>query len=70
MRIRQTPGRPKKGEPPAPSRRRVVKVPMELDEAIVEQAAARGLSYQAAVREAMVLWLGAKDHIPRLGEEI
>ena len=43
---------------------------MELDESMVEQAAALGLSYQAAVREAMVLWLGAKDHIPRLREEI
>jgi predicted DNA binding CopG/RHH family protein len=44
-------------------------MPLDVDELVVKQAAARGLSYQAAVREAMVLWLKAKDP-SRKGEEI
>lgn len=53
MPIRNAPGRPRKGEPPSPSRRRVVKVPLDLDQELERQAAARGVSYQAAVREAI-----------------
>ena len=35
----------------------MVKIPVEMDVRIVEQAAALGLSYQAAAREAFALWL-------------
>ena len=64
MPIRKTPGRPRKGEPPAPSRRRVVKVPLDLDGQVVKTAQANGLSYQAAVRDALVLWLEAMENKP------
>lgn len=45
--------RSRKEDPPAPSRRRVIKVPVEMDQEIEQEAAARGLSYQAAVRLAI-----------------
>ena len=60
MPIRRSPGRPKRNDPPAPSKRRVVKVPIDLDDLVVREAAARGLSYQAAAREALLLWLGTE----------
>ena len=42
-----------------PSRRRVVKVPLDLDQEVMDRAVSRGISYQAAVREALVSWLEA-----------
>ena len=57
MPIRKVPGRPRKGEPPSPSRLRRIKVPVELDEELVREASSHGLSYQGAVREAIALLL-------------
>ena len=44
---------PDRGEPPEPVRRRTVYVPVRIDEPFEIEAEARGLSYQAAVREAI-----------------
>lgn len=35
-------------------------MPIDLDDLVVREAAARGLSYQAAAREALLLWLGTE----------
>ena len=50
-------GRPKRHEAPAPSRKRTLLVPLEMDEELVKVAEAKGLSVHAALREAVALWL-------------
>ena len=65
MSIRKVPGRPRKGEPPSPSRLRRIKVPLDLDEQLANEAPSHGLSYQGAVREAIALIL-EKWHGPDL----
>jgi len=60
MPIRKSPGRPGRNDPPAPSRRRGIRIPAEVDEQLVKAAADRGISVHAAVREAVLLWLVAQ----------
>ena len=57
MPIRNTPGRPGRGEPPAPQKQRTVRIPKEIDQALQRTAEDLGLSVQAAIREAVVEWL-------------
>lgn len=54
---RKRPGRPRRGEDPAPSRKRTVAIPVEVDDQVQAQAQARGLSYQAVIREALAQWV-------------
>ena len=68
MPIRRHPGRPKFDEPAAPQRQRTIRIPKELDEELVKQGKALGLSPQGVIREAILLWLEAKEGKGRSGE--
>jgi hypothetical protein len=57
MPIRKSPGRPGRGELPAPQRKRTVYLPLEVDVEMMQLAKPRGLSAQAAIREAVLIWL-------------
>ena len=57
MPIRKSPGRPGKDEPSAPSRRRGIRIPLEIDKLLEQVAAAKGLSVHAAIREAIQAWV-------------
>lgn len=54
---RTRPGRPRLGEPSAASRKRTFAVPLDMDAALQRLVEARGISIQAALREAVDLWL-------------
>jgi len=51
--FRREPGRPRKNEPPAPSKVVEVKIPLELAERLEALAKARGISRHQWIREAM-----------------
>ena len=59
MPFRKSPGRPAttRGEAPAPTRRRGIYIPVELDQRLVQKAEERGLSVQGAIREAIQEWV-------------
>ena len=57
MPIRRVPGRPRRGEPPAPQRQRTLRFPVEMDDALVQIATVHGLSPQAAIRLAVAEWI-------------
>jgi len=58
-------GRPKKGEEPGPTKARSIRFPVQVDAALEKAAKARGLTVHAAVRTAVVAWIGAGE--PRQG---
>jgi hypothetical protein len=54
-------GRPKKGEEPGPTKARSIRFPVQVDAALEKAAKARGLTVHAAVRTAVVAWIGAGE---------
>lgn len=56
---RPKPGRPRRGEEPAPARKRTIAFPLDQDQALQARAQELGLSLQAAVRQAVEEWLHA-----------
>lgn len=54
---RSKPGRPRRGEPPAPARKRTIAFPVDQDDALQAKAHQLGISLQAAVRQAVDEWL-------------
>lgn len=50
-------GRPRRGEDPAPARKRTIAFPLDQDEALQARARELGISLQAAVRQAVEAWL-------------
>lgn len=63
MPIRDSPGRPKRGEPSAPSRQRAIRIPLEIDKLLEALAVEERVSVQREVRDAIVFWLKAKGKI-------
>ena len=59
MPFRRSPGRPRKGEPPAPSRVVFVKIPLDLLEALEAIASSRRMSRHQAIREALARYVAA-----------
>ena len=54
-------GRPKKGEGPGPTTPRSVRFPVEVWERVEKRAKAKGLSLHAAIRTAIIEWVGRNE---------
>ena len=59
--LRREPGRPGRHEPPAPSRRMDVRVPVELADRLMAQVAARNMTRHQAIREAIAEWVEKRE---------
>ena len=65
MPFRRRPGRPRNEDPPAPSRRIDVRVPLDLLERLEALADARGITRHQAIREAIAEWVEKREDQPR-----
>jgi hypothetical protein len=54
-------GRPKKGEGPGPTTPRSVRFPIAVWERVEKKAKAKGLSLHAAIRTAIIEWVGRNE---------
>jgi len=61
---RKAPGRPGRDEPPAPSRRRGIRIPLEVDQALERLAVDRQVSVHSLIRTALEEWLEAQAELP------
>lgn len=68
--FRREPGRPGKDDPPAPSRRVDVKIPLELLEQLERIAEAEGKSRHLAIREAIAEWVEKRLTMPESGTRV
>lgn len=60
MPTRPRPGRPGRGETPAPQRKRTVYVPVEVDLEYEQLAAEEGTATHAVMRRALIEWMAAR----------
>ena len=67
--FRRAPGRPRKGEDPAPTRLVHVKVPEEMLAELEANAARRHITRHQALREAIALWNEAMKTLPERKEQ-